>query len=249
MPAERSFNIGMVKPVHELRVKIFADGADKDGILTLSKDPLIKGFTTNPTLMRKAGVSDYAVFAREVLSVIRDKPVSFEVFSDDFSEMERQARIISSWASNVYVKIPITNTRSEFSFDLVKKLAASGIKLNVTAILTLKQVKDIIPALSASAPAIISVFAGRIADTGVDPAPIMQEAKRMLDGHKSAELLWASPRELLNIYDAEAAGTDIITVTSDILKKLEKVGYDHTVLSLDTVKLFYEDGGAGGYTL
>jgi len=239
----------MVKPVHELRIKIFADGADKNGMLALAANPLIKGFTTNPTLMRKAGVSDYAGFAKEILAAIREKPVSFEVFSDDFAEMERQARIIASWAPNVYVKIPITNTKSASSFGVVKKLAADGIKLNITAVLTLAQVKNIVLALTANTPAIISVFAGRIADTGTDPVPIMKEAKALLAGHPNIELLWASPRELLNIYDADSAGADIITVTSDILKKLDKIGYDHTMLSLDTVKMFYEDGRAAGYSL
>jgi len=239
----------MVKPVHELRIKIFADGADKNGMLALAANPLIKGFTTNPTLMRKAGVSDYAGFAKEILAAIREKPVSFEVFSDDFAEMERQARIIASWAPNVYVKIPITNTKSASSFGVVKKLAADGIKLNITAVLTLAQVKNIVLALTANTPAIISVFAGRIADTGTDPVPIMKEAKALLAGHPNIELLWASPRELLNIYDADPAGADIITVTSDILKKLDKIGYDHTMLSLDTVKMFYEDGRAAGYSL
>lgn len=239
----------MVKKAHELCVKIFADGADKDGMIALAKDPLIKGFTTNPTLMRKAGVADYAPFAKEILGAIKDKPVSFEVFSDDFSEMERQARLIASWAPNVYVKIPITNTRGTFSFDLVKKLAADGTKLNVTAILTPEQVKNIIPALSSKTPAIISVFAGRIADTGVDPVPIMKEARALLQAYPRAELLWASPRELLNIYQADSIGVHIITVTSDILKKLDKVGYDHSMLSLDTVKMFYDDGAKAGYVL
>lgn len=239
----------MTKKIHELRVKIFADGAEKAGMLELAKEPFIQGFTTNPTLMRKAGITDYAGFAKEILSLIKDKPISFEVFSDDFAEMERQARIIASWASNVYVKIPITNTKKESSFDLVKKLATEGIKLNVTAILTLPQVEHIAKALSPHAPAIISVFAGRIADTGVNPIPIMKQAKQMLAAQPKHELLWASPRQLYNIYDAEEAGCDIITVSHDILKKLDKVGYDHHDLSLETVKMFYDDGQKVGYTL
>ncbi len=239
----------MTKRLEDLRVKIFADGADKDGILALAANPLIKGFTTNPTLMKKAGVADYAKFAKEILAEIREKPISFEVFSDDFLEMERQARLITSWAPNVYVKIPITNTKRESSFDLVEQLASDGIKLNITAVLTLDQVKHILPALRASVPAIISVFAGRIADTGADPMPIMKAAKTLLAPYNNVELLWASPRELLNIYHADEAGADIVTVIHDILKKIDKIGYDHHEFSLDTVKMFYEDGKQAGYTL
>ena len=239
----------MTKKVHDLRVKIFADGAEKIGMLELAKESFIKGFTTNPTLMRKAGVTDYAGFAKEILSAIKDKPISFEVFSDDFREMERQARIIASGAPNVYVKIPITNTKRESSFDLVKKLAAEGIKLNVTAILTLPQIEHTAKALAPNTPAIVSVFAGRIADTGVDPIPLMKQAKQILSQNKAHELLWASPRQLYNIYEADDAGCDIITVSHDILKKLDKVGYDHHELSLETVKMFYDDGQKVGYTL
>jgi transaldolase len=239
----------MPKKAHELRVKIFADGAEKASMVALAKDPLIKGFTTNPTLMRKAGVTDYAVFAKEVLAEIKDKPVSFEVFSDDFKEMERQAKIINAWAPNVYVKIPITNTKRESSFDLVKKLAGEGVKINATAILTVAQVRHIVAALNPKIPSIISVFAGRIADTGVDPLPIMKECKAITVLNPNCELLWASPRQLFDIYNAEAAQCEIITVTPDILKKLEKVGYDHHELSLDTVKMFYDDGQKVGYTL
>lgn len=239
----------MVKKIEDLRIKIFADGAEKASMLELARQPFIKGFTTNPTLMRKAGVTDYAAFAKEVLTEIKDKPVSFEVFSDDFNEMERQARIIASWAPNVYVKIPITNTKRESSFDLVKKLAVGGIKINSTAILTVPQVRRISQALSPNVPAIISVFAGRIADTGVDPLLVMREAKQVLAPYKNYELLWASPRQLLDIYKAEEAGCEIITVTSDILKKLDKIGYDNDELSLDTVKMFYDDGQKVGYTL
>jgi transaldolase len=239
----------MPRALSDLRIKIFADGADKAGMVELAKNPVIKGFTTNPTLMRKAGVSDYAVFAKEVLAEIKTKPVSFEVFSDEFSEMERQARIIASWAPNVYVKIPIMNTKKESSFDLVKKLAHEGVKLNVTAILTLPQVAHITQALSPKVPAIISVFAGRIADTGVDPFPIMKEAKALLASTPNYELLWASPRELYNIYQAEEAGSDIITVSHDVLKKIAGIGMDHHELSLQTVKMFYDDGQKVGYTL
>lgn len=239
-----------VKHAHELRIKIFGDGAEKASMLELAKLPFIKGFTTNPTLMRKAGVTDYSAFAKDVLKDIKDKPVSFEVFSDDFAEMERQARIIKSWGDNVYIKIPITNTKRESAFPLVKKLADEGAKLNITAILTLEQVRHIKDAFPKDASAVISVFAGRIADTGHDPSPIMKEAKTILAStHPNLELLWASPRQLLDIYHAEEAGAHIITVTPDILKKLEKVNYDNTELSLDTVKMFYDDGQKVGYTL
>lgn len=239
----------MVKPAHELKVKIFADGAEKQTMIDLSAQPIIKGFTTNPTLMRKAGVTDYVGFARSVLGTIKDKPISFEVFSDEFNEMERQARIINSWAENVYVKIPITNTRGESSGELIKKLSSEGVKLNVTAILTLPQVETVSKVLNPKTPAVISVFAGRIADTGIDPVPIMKKAKEILSPYPKFELLWASSRELLNIYQAEEIGVDIITVTSEILKKTAMVGYDHRELSIETVKMFYEDGQKVGYTL
>ena len=237
------------KPVRALNVKIFADGAEKEGMLALAKEPFIKGLTTNPTLMKKAGVTDYAAFANDILSHIKTKPISFEVFSDDFSEMERQARIIDSWAKNIYVKIPIMNTKKKSSAALVKKLSSEGIQLNVTALLTLEQVKEMVDVLSPKTPAIISVFAGRIADTGHDPRPIMKEAKRIMKKKPNIELLWASTRELLNIYDAEESGTDIITVTPDILKKLKLVGYDHHTLSHETVQMFYDDGQKVGYSL
>jgi transaldolase len=239
----------MPKKIEELRIKIFADGAEKASILELYQKPFIKGFTTNPTLMRKAGVTDYAGFAKEILEEVKTKPISFEVFSDDFTEMERQARIINSWADNVYVKIPITNTKKQSSFDLIKKLAAEGVKMNVTAILTPAQVEHIIPALSPDVPTIISVFAGRIADTGVDPVPVMRACKALLAPYPKYELLWASPRELYNIYEAEEVGAEIITVTPEVLKKAEKVGYDLEALSLDTVKMFYDDGQKVCYTL
>jgi len=238
-----------IKKLHELNIKIFLDGAEKASMIALAKDPLIKGFTTNPTLMRKAGVSDYTGFAKEVLAQIKDKPISFEVFSDDFGEMERQARIIASWAPNIYVKIPVTNTKKEPSYDLIKKLSEDGIKLNVTAVFSIAQVKNIKKALNADVPAIISIFAGRIADTGTDPVPVMKEAKANLASNPNFELLWASPRELLNIYHAEQAGSDIITVTEDILKKAENIGLDQEEFSLQTVKMFYDDGQKVGYTL
>ena len=242
----------MPKKLGELNIKIFADGAEKASMVALAKDPLVQGFTTNPTLMRKAGVTDYAGFAKEVLAEIKDKPISFEVFSDDFTEMERQARIINAWAPNVYVKIPVMNTKKQSSAPLIKKLAAEGTKLNVTAILTLAQVREVTAALNPKVPAIVSVFAGRVADTGADPIPLMTESKAILvasGAGKNFELLWASPRELLNIYQADEIGADIITVTPEILKKGEMVGLDHTELSLQTVKMFYDDGQKVGYTL
>jgi transaldolase len=235
--------------IGDLRIKIFADGAEKASILELYRQPFIKGFTTNPTLMRKAGVTDYGAFAKEVLAEIPDRPFSFEVFSDDFDEMERQARIIASWGSNVYVKIPIMNTKGVSSFDLIKKLTATGIKLNVTAILTLEQVKGILPALRKDVPVIISVFAGRVADTGVDPIPLMENVAKVLKPFPNYELLWASTRELFNIYQAEYVNADIITVPADILKKTAQIGVDHHELSIQTVKMFYDDGQKVGYTL
>ncbi|MEK9173134.1 MAG: transaldolase [Patescibacteria group bacterium] len=239
----------MPKKVEELKVKIFADGAERDGMIALAKESFVKGLTTNPTLMRKAGITDYASFAKDILSFIKDKPISFEVFSDEFNEMERQARIITAWAPNVYVKIPVTNTKGESSAGLIKKLSGDGVKLNVTAILTVPQVETVVNSLTPENPAIISVFAGRIADTGVDPMPIMRQAKDIVSKHPKFELLWASTRELYNIYQAEEVGAHIITVTHDILKKLAMVGYDHHALSIETVKMFYEDGQKVGYTL
>ncbi len=239
----------MPKKLEELNIKVFADGAEKASMLELAAKPYIKGFTTNPTLMNKAGITDYAGFAKDILSVIKDRPISFEVFSDDFSEMERQARLIASWGENVYVKIPITNTKREPSYGLIKNLAAAGIKLNVTAIFTIDQIKGTIAALSPDVPAVISVFAGRIADTGVDPVPLMKESKALLAAYPKFELLWASPRELLNIFHAEEAGSDIITVTPDLLKKAEKIGYPLEDFSADTVKMFYDDGQKAGYQL
>lgn len=238
----------MKKP-EDLNVKIFGDGADKAGILELYRNPLIKGFTTNPTLMRKAGISDYRAFALDVLREIKDRPISFEVFADEFDEMERQALEISRWADNVYVKIPVTNTRLQPSDDLVRRLSQKGVKLNVTALLTLAQVERIAPCLADGPAACISVFAGRIADTGLDPIPLMAEAVRFLRAYPNVELIWASPRELLNIYHAESTGCHIITVTHDVLKKLSLIGRDLAEYSLDTVKMFYEDGRRAGYSL
>ncbi len=211
--------------------------------------PYIRGFTTNPTLMCRAGITDYAGFAKDILSMIKDRPISFEVFSDDFGEMERQARLIASWGDNVYVKIPITNTKREPSYSLIKRLATDGVKMNVTAVFTIDQVRGTVTSLSPEIPAIISVFAGRIADTGVDPLPLMKEAKSLLVAYPKFELLWASPREFLNIFHAEEAGSDIITVTPDLLKKVGKAGYPLEDFSVDTVKMFYDDGQKAGYKL
>jgi transaldolase len=238
-----------MKRPEELTVKIFADGADKAGMLELYRNPLIKGFTTNPTLMRNAGISDYRAFALEILKEIKDRPISFEVFADDFDVMERQALEISRWADNVNVKIPITNTSRRPSDKLVRALSKAGVKLNVTALMTLEQVALIAPCLADSPSAYVSLFAGRIADTGIDPVPMVKEAVRILKNYPNIELIWASPRELLNIYHAESVGCHIITVTHDVLKKLALVGYDLADYSLDTVKMFYEDGRKAGYTL
>ena len=230
-------------------VKIFADGADKATMLELYSKLWISGFTTNPTLMRKAGIRDYGAFARDILAAIPDRPISFEVFADEFPEMERQARIIASWGENVYVKIPVTNTRREPAADLVCRLSHSGVKVNVTALLTLGQVRDMSQALAGGAPSCISVFAGRIADTGVDPVPLMTAAAEMVRIHPEMELIWASPRELLNVIQADAIGCHIITATSDILKKLSLVGRDLQDYSLDTVKMFFDDALASGFAL
>jgi len=238
-----------VKALSDLRVKIFADGADKEGIVELCRNPLIKGFTTNPTLMRKAGIADYRAFAREVLGQIGGRPISFEVFADEFAEMERQAREITGWGDNVYVKIPIMNTRGEPSRDLVRRLAEAGVKVNVTALMTLDQVRDICPCLAGGPPAYVSVFAGRVADTGRDPMPIMAAAVELLRPYPNIELIWASPRELLNIFQADAVGCHIITVTHDVLRKLDGVGKDLHQFSLETVQMFYNDGQKAGYKL
>ncbi len=233
----------------DLKVKIFADGADLDGIKALYAKPWIKGFTTNPTLMRKAGVTDYKRFALEVLQAVPDRPVSFEVFADDFDTMERQALEIAAWGRNVYVKIPVTNTQGEFSGPLIQRLTQAGVQVNVTAVLTLRQVKAITEHLAPGSPSIISVFAGRIADTGVDPVPVMREALKIMEAKPKAELIWASPRELLNIVQANDIGCHIITVTQDVLNKLPLLGKDHDRYSLETVEMFYRDAAAGGYTI
>jgi transaldolase len=235
--------------VADLKVKIFADGADKAGMLEMYAQPYISGFTTNPTLMHKAGLTDYRAFAKDVLAAIPDRPISFEVFADDFADMERQAREIATWGEHVYVKIPVTNTRREPAYELVHRLSHAGVKLNVTAILTLAQVRDVVLALSGGAPSCVSVFAGRIADTGVDPVPLMSAAVELLQLAPGAELIWASPRELLNIFQADAIGCHIITVTNDILKKLALVGKDLGDYSLDTVQMFFNDGKKAGFTL
>jgi transaldolase len=232
-----------------LKVKIFADGADKSGMLEMYAKPFIKGLTTNPTLMRKAGITDYKAFAKEVLQAIPDRPISFEVFSDDFAEMERQALEIASWGQNVYVKIPVTNTKRLPCYDLVRALAARQVKLNVTALMTLAQVRDVVAALSPTVPSYVSVFAGRIADTGRDPVPLMAAAVELLRINPQAELIWASPRELLNIFQADTIGCQIITVTNDVLKKLSLVGLDLDEYSLDTVKMFHSDAVAAGFRL
>ena len=232
-----------------LAVKIFADGANLSGMLDLYRHPYIKGFTTNPTLMRKSGISDYRAFAREVLAAIPDRPISFEVLSDDLLEMERQAEAIAAWGSNVYVKVPVTNTRRESTCALVRSLSRRGVKVNVTAVLPLDQVRAVADALAGGAPACVSVFAGRLADTGVDPVPLMREAVEILRGAPNAELIWASPRELLNIFHADQIGCHIITVTHDILQKLSLVGRDLHEYSLDTVKMFHRDAEQAGFTV
>jgi transaldolase len=236
--------------LEDLRVKIYADGADKRAFVELNRNPLIRGMTTNPTLMHKAGLSDYESFARDVLETIRDKPISFEVFADEFEEMRRQALKIRSWQDNVYVKIPITNTRGDSALALVRDLTREGVKVNVTALLTLAQVRAVSKSLDPSVPAIVSVFAGRIADTGVDPVPLMREATAVLDALPRAELLWASVREVLNIFQADSCGCDIVTVTHDILQKaLKLAGRGLDEMSLDTVKMFAADAQAAGFRL
>src|SRR3954468_7341254 len=233
----------------ELKVKIFADGADKAAMLDVYKNPYVKGFTTNPSLMRKAGVSDYEAAPKDIVKAIPDRSISFEVFADDFTEMERQGRRITTWGKNVAVKIPITNTKRESALPLVRKLSEEGIALNVTAIFTLEQVQGVVDAVRGGAPCFVSVFAGRIADTGIDPLPIMAESVKRLRAATNTELIWASPRELLNIFQADEIGCHVITVTYDIIKKLSLVGKDQNEYSLETVKMFYEDGKAAGYQL
>jgi transaldolase len=232
-----------------LRIKIFADGANLEGIIGWAKDPRIAGFTTNPTLMRQSGISDYVDFASQVLKAVPDKPISFEVFSDDIDEMARQARLIASWGPNVYVKIPVTDTRGASTAKLVRELTEDGVKLNVTAILSLSQVRTVVDALSGSDAAIVSVFAGRVADTGRDPVPLMTAALQLVSLNPALELLWASPREILNIVQADAIGCHIITITHDLLKKLSNLGRDLDDVSLDTVKMFHRDALEAGYAL
>jgi len=234
----------------DLPIKIFADGADREGIASLYAKPYIKGLTTNPTLMRKVGVTDYEKYAREILDVVKEKPISFEVFSDEFSEMRRQAIMIGKWQENVYVKIPITNTRGDSAVPLIKELSAEGVKLNLTAILTREQVEGVAKAVRPEVPCVVSVFAGRVADTGVDPLPLMKDSLEMLRDLPEAELLWASVREVLNIFQAADCGCDIVTVPHDILDKVAKLGgMDLAELSLDTVKMFHKDAVAAGFEL
>jgi transaldolase len=234
---------------HNLKIKIFADGADLDEMIKLSSNPLVKGFTTNPTLMRKAGVTDYEAFARNVLDTITDRPVSFEVFADDKESMEKQALAIASWGDNVNVKIPITNTKGESMVPLVERLSQAGVQVNVTAMMTNEQVRATADVLNPDVPAVISVFAGRIADTGRDPMPAMREAVDILKDRPKAELLWASPREMLNIFQADEVGCHIITVTNDLLAKLAGTGKDLDQFSLETVQMFYRDAEAAGFTI
>lgn len=238
-----------MKTVSDLNVKIFADGADRAGMLEMYVKSFIKGFTTNPTLMRKAGINNYVEFAQDILRAIPDRPISFEVFSDEFSDMELQARVISGWGKNVYVKIPVSNTRGEPSYDLVYRLSHSGIQVNVTAIMTLDQVCEVAAAVRGGAPSCVSVFAGRIADTGRDPVPMMIDALGLLKDSPDAELIWASPREMLNIFQADEIGCHIITVTNDILAKLGGSGKDLNEFSLETVKMFRRDALAAGYQI
>jgi transaldolase len=238
-----------MKSVSELRVQVFADGADKASMLDLYRQPYIKGFTTNPTLMRKAGITDYERFALDILLYIPDRPISFEVFADDEPEMERQARKIARWANNVYVKIPVTNTRREPMYDLIRRLSADGIQVNATALLALDQVRHVTKALQGGAPSYISVFAGRVADTGRDPVPLMKSALELMAPEPNCQLVWASPRELLNIFQADEIGCHIITVTSDVLKKVSLVGKDLLDFSLETVRMFHDDAAHSGYTL
>jgi transaldolase len=237
-----------VTTIDRLKIKLFADGADTAEMLAMNSRPYIKGLTTNPTLMRKAGIANYRAFAREILAQIRDKPLSFEVVGDEFAEMERQALEISSWADNVYVKIPVTNTRGDPSYGLVRRLASRGVKLNVTAIMTLVQVREVVSALNPEVASFVSVLAGRIADTGVDPVPFMTAAVHMLETCPTAELIWASPREVLNIVQADNIGCHIVTATQDILSKLPLLGYSLEEYSLDTVKMFYRDAVAAGFS-
>jgi len=235
--------------IKNLKTKIFVDGADLVAMKEAYNQPYVKGFTTNPTLMKKAGISDYETFAKAAVSVIPDRPISFEVFSDDFKDMEKEARAIASWGENVYVKIPITNTKRESSVPLIRMLSEEGLQLNITAILTLDQVRAVSDVLNHRVNSIVSVFAGRIADTGRDPIPLMSEAAKILKTNSKCELLWASSRELLNLFQAESCGCHIITLTNDIVKKTPLLGKDLGELSLDTVRMFYNDARAAGYSI
>ena len=246
--SERTDALSMAS-VSALSVAVYADGADLETIAARAKDPLIKGFTTNPTLMRKSGIQDYERFAKDALALVDGRPISFEVFADDFPTMEKQARRIASWGSNISVKIPVSNTRGEPATSLIHLLSAEGIPVNVTAIMTEAQVEAISAALNADTPAIVSVFAGRIADTGRDPVPIMQRCKSLLSDKPAAKLLWASPREVLNVFQADAAGCDIITVTDDLLMKLVYIGKDLDAFSLETVKMFFDDATSAAYNI
>jgi transaldolase len=246
----QSSKVALAAPdTSKLTVRIFADGADLGGIKSLLGNPLIAGFTTNPTLMRKAGIVDYKAFAHDVLGVIGDRPISFEVFADDEAEMERQALTIAEWGDNIYVKIPVTNTHGISTVPLVSRLTRRGVKLNVTALMTPDQVREVTRALEGGAPAYVSVFAGRIADTGRDPLPIMSEALAIMRGNPGLELIWASPRELLNVFHADSIGCHIITVTNDVLAKLSLVGKDLDDYSLDTVKMFHRDAAEAKFTI
>ena len=238
-----------MRAIDKLNVKLFADGADRADMLEMYEKPYIRGFTTNPTLMKKAGIVGYEDFAHEILKEIPDRPISFEVFADDFDEMERQALKIRTWGENVYVKIPVSNTRREMSYALIERLSGSGVHLNITAILTLDQVRKVAGAVRNGPASVVSVFAGRIADTGLDPVPVMSEALEILELAPQAELLWASPREVLNIYQADTIGCHIITATNDILRKLSLSGKDLAEYSLETVQMFYDDADRAGYTL
>ncbi|MES2355806.1 MAG: transaldolase [Pseudomonadota bacterium] len=238
-----------MKFLEKLPIKIFADGADKTGMLEMYEKPFISGLTTNPTLMKKAGVTDYKAFCKDVLTTIKDKPISIEVFSDDFDEMERQALEIASWGDNIYVKIPVTNTRKQTSCELLRKLSAKKVKLNVTAVMTLTQVREVVASLTPEVPSLVSIFAGRIADTGRDPVPTMQAALEVMKVLPRAELVWASTREILNIFQAGEIGCHAITVTHDLLNKLHLFGYELEEYSLDTVKMFHHDALAAGYRL
>jgi transaldolase len=239
----------MNEVVERLRVKIFADGADRNAIAELASNPVVSGFTTNPTLMRAAGVADYEAFARDIVELVPELPISLEVFSDDFGEMEQQARTISQWGDNVFVKVPVTNTRGESAAEVVRHLVAEGVRLNVTALTTVRQVEEIAAALKGSTAAFVSVFAGRIADTGRDPSPIMAESVEVLRAHPQLQLIWASPREVLNILHADAVGCHVITVTQQLLAKLPWLGRDLEGVSLDTVRMFHDDARAANYSL